>query len=94
MVVLDLQSNADLKQRLEAMAQLQQETLKSYAADSVYGAESNGESHGLRDTPSADSRTNDKDKARRSALQKRVVQLEAANQVRIVFPSMKTAEDG
>lgn len=91
--VCGLQSNADLKQRLEVMAQLQQETLKSYAADSVYGAESNAESNGPRNTPSADSRTNDKEKARRSALQKRVVQLEAANQVqqRFSFPSRETA---
>ncbi|KAK9840892.1 hypothetical protein WJX84_007697, partial [Apatococcus fuscideae] len=73
-------SNAELKQRLEAMAQVQQETLKSNGAESVYESLSNGESNGPRNTSSANSHSNEKEKARRAALQKRVGQLEAANQ--------------
>ena len=73
------QSNVDLKQRLESMAQAQQETLKPYAADSE--KDSNAESNGPRNAPSVNSHVNEKEKARRSALQKKVAQLEAANQV-------------
>ncbi len=78
-----LQGNAELQQRLEAMAQLQQETIRAYAGDSVYDGESHADSNGgPRNTPSgASSRNTAQEKSRRSSLLKRVAQLEAANQV-------------
>ncbi|KAK9865844.1 hypothetical protein WJX84_000883 [Apatococcus fuscideae] len=74
--------NAELQQRLEAMAQLQQETIRAYAGDSVYDGESHADSNGgPRNTPSgASSRNTAQEKSRRSSLLKRVAQLEAANQ--------------
>ena len=75
------QTNADLKQRLDAMVQVQQDTLKAYGAESAYENESHANSHGPRQTPSASSHGQDKEKARRSSLVKKIAQLEAANQV-------------
>ena len=61
---------------------MQQDSMKRYGAESAFENESQAESHGPRQTPSAASSLGqDKEKSRRPSLIKKIAQLEAANQV-------------